>query len=87
MTAQTVAGVLISLALVVCVVILIRNERVYRHRLRVLSRLDMLAKADIEAGRGDWHRWLDLFEQTSYDEQVIKFWRRLDGFYPPELRP
>lgn len=65
---------------------LIQNDRVFRYRSRVREVLREKSLADMSAGR-DWHHWYFLFMDISYDEMLFKFWRPLDSFVPPELRP
>lgn len=67
-------------------VLQIRNERVFRYRSRVREVLREKSLADMYAGK-DWYHWYLLFLDISYNEMLFKFWRPLDSFVPPELRP
>lgn len=69
------------------VLLFIRNEAVYSYRRRVLARIYELAGQDIAAGRYDWRRWYDAFGRVPYSAMLLRFWRRFDSFFPPELRP
>lgn len=66
---------------------LVRNQRVYTYRGKLIDRISAAVQADIarnEHKPAEWQwRW-DVFESVKYDEMVNKFWRPLNSFYPDQ---
>jgi hypothetical protein len=55
------------------VIIIIRNNRVYRFRMGMLDA--------IQIDDPDFYRKLDRFNSVSYNQMVFQFWRPLGSFY------
>lgn len=76
----------ISLILIVfCLLMLLRNERVYHYRSRVIAKISNDHVACINTKQPYTLSW-DILEKVSYNDMVIKFWRSFDSFFPPEYR-
>jgi len=75
------------LVLVFMLLLLFRNERVFKYRMGVLSKVSEKAKLDIINNRTDWRRHYNIFERVKYNEMLLKFWRSFDSFFPEEYRP
>lgn len=82
----TVLIIAMLVTMVFLFLFMIRNTLVFRHRMKKINIVSNLATRDIYAGNENWRRWYDILESVNYYEMVWKFWRRLDSFYPPELR-
>lgn len=77
---ELVLGVL-TLFFGLCIFMLARNERVSAYRLELISRIGNASRRDIDNGNFDYHwRWEE-YETVSYNDMMLKFWKRLDSFY------
>ena len=63
-----------------CFYILVRNNKVFNYRFKILSQIDELAKADIRQCK-EWKWRYDNFSQVSYGRMMWQFWRPLKSFY------
>lgn len=63
--------------LIVCIMINRRVDKVANYRLFLLEIIEEKAK-----DHRDLCRRLDVFRQVEFHDMVIKFWKRLDDFYP-----
>jgi len=63
-----------------CAVMLIRNEKTYRYRIRLLDEIHRASIRDIDLGR-KWAWRYDYLNSVSYKEMANKFWKPLDSFY------
>ncbi len=61
------------------IIMLFRNQQVYKFRRRLLDALDDIHRHDIIM------RCLDEMREVDYHEMVYKFWRSPKSFYTPEL--
>jgi hypothetical protein len=66
-------------AIVLCIGLLIRNERVYRFRTKLIDRIATAYRAD-GVGVYDMWRWNE-YEAVSYREMVLKFWKSPASLY------
>jgi hypothetical protein len=70
------------LGVVYCLLLLWRNERVYRYRRQLIDQIHTLNAADVQAGK-DYDGWrYRVFESVGYAEMMWQVWRPLDSFYP-----
>lgn len=77
--------VLAALTMTMCLVFLVRNERVFKFRMKLNHNIYEKAVSDRKSGRRDPKRdYWDGYDTVSYDEMFWKFWRRLDSFHDPE---
>ena len=62
-----------------CLFMLKRNNDVYRFRIALLERIKIAAGNDTE----DWRWRYKAFDESSYQEQMHKFWRplKVENFY------
>lgn len=73
--------VILPLAVMIAsMMLLFRNGRVYRYRVRLLHRVSAAARRDIGEGL-EWEWRYDMLESVSYESMVLKFWRPLSSFY------
>lgn len=77
---------LLLVAIVFMVILFIRNNLVYSYRRKVIDIAYDLSIKDIREGKFS-SRWWEILEYVSYDDMLLHFWRPLDSFFPPELRP
>lgn len=59
------------------VVLLVRNERVYRFRQDLLNQIGHAARRDIQAHNFDWAWRYEAYDSASYVEMVLHFWKPL----------
>lgn len=72
------------MTMVLSIIILIRNDMVFKYQQRLLEEVSRLAADEINGGiYGHWRRYYEWLDSVSYDEMVIKFWKPLDSFYGP----
>jgi hypothetical protein len=70
-----------ALILVGAMLMLVRNHLVFQARSEVLDEVSRLSQLDIDADR-EWEWRYEAFDRhASYDEMMLKFWRRPSGFY------
>lgn len=71
------------LLLMVGVFFLVRNDKVYEFRMRLLHRVSEMCKKDAEQ-QLEWPWRYEQMGWVSYDEMVYKFWKplRASAFYP-----
>ena len=74
---------IIVATVVVGVIMLVRNEMVYRYRIALLKDMSRAAQSDIRAAR-PWKWRYDVYDSVSHDEMVWRFWRRFKSFYPDQ---
>lgn len=72
--------VICLIVMALCVVLLFRNEAVYRYRMDLLSKVSDAAKRDISE-RKDFMWRYHAYSTVDYSEMVMKFWKPLDSFY------
>lgn len=63
-----------------CILMLIRNEMVYKYRIALIHKIAEMGDKDIGAGRDPGWRW-EYFHRVDYDTMVYEFWKPLDSFY------
>lgn len=63
-----------------CVFVLIRNEKVYRERQKIIT--DIYAINEAEGFNRRW-RWTRYDAGPSYEEMLYKFWRPVNSFFQP----
>lgn len=63
-----------------CILMLIRNEMVYKYRISLIHKIAEMGDKDIRAGKDPRWRW-EYFHRVDYDTMVYKFWKPLDSFY------
>jgi len=66
--------------LLFCFFMLWRNDRVYKYRLEILTRISKAADEDIREGR-DWNWRYYEFHKIEYEQMFYKFWKPLDSFW------
>jgi len=54
------------------IALLIRNNRVHDYRIDLIEQMFRFS---------DWEWRVEAYEEVSYFEQVLKFWKPLDSFY------
>jgi hypothetical protein len=68
------------------VFLFIRNELVYRYRIRLINEISERNHSDISNfDYGYQWRWRE-YETVSYEDMLFKFWKSFDSFYSKELR-
>lgn len=72
---------LLVLPTAICMLMLIRNNQVYRYRSTLIDQISEAAKSDNLLLR-DWMWRYDYFATVSYDKMVTQFWKPLDSFFP-----
>lgn len=85
-TFNMIVLVLALIATVFLIVLLIQNERVFNYRKKVISIAYDLSMKDISEGKFS-SRWWEILNYVSYNDMLLHFWKPLDSFFPPELRP
>lgn len=67
---------------------LMRNERVYNYRGKIIDAVYELNKADIRAGKKNYarldHRW-EALESVSYHRMTLMFWKPLASFFDQDF--
>lgn len=77
-------NILLGVSLVtqlLCAFILVRNSLVFLYLRQLLQEISIVAEKAIEQGK-PWQIYYTWFDSASYLEMLLKFWRRLDSFYP-----
>lgn len=72
---------LLSVVMIVNLILLFRNSRVYKYRTRLLREVGEVSKSEARSLQ-PWQWRFQALEAVSYREMVFKFWRPLDSFYP-----
>jgi len=69
--------------LIVCCVLLIRNELVYREQMRVLAIVSQKTQEDIKNNiyEPDFLWRYREFEKVTYDKMLYQFWKPIKSFY------
>lgn len=88
---NSVLLIIIVILVVVTCILMIRNEQVFRYRMRVIDYIHEQNLSDIEAKpfealTGFFHRY-ELFGQVNYNAMMIRFWKSPASFFPDEIRP
>lgn len=73
--------ILAGLMMAAALIIEIRNVIVYRARTKLLREMSAAAKADINAGRYDWQWRYEAFDEVSYGQMMLRFWRKPRSLY------
>lgn len=73
----------LGLLMLGCIIAMFRNNSVYKYRTNLLNRISDAARVDIE-NLSAWSWRYDEFDQATYDEMVLKFWRKPSSFYPQD---
>lgn len=72
----------LSLWLLIGILALLRLCLVYRFRMKLIDQVYYACIKDIRKGKAyNRYRW-ERLDEVSFDEMVLKFWKRLDSFYP-----
>ncbi len=83
MVVSFVVAVFAAVMLALCLVMFIRNEKVYRYRKNLLEQVSDAAHDDINNGRYEaWQARYDAYSEVEYFDMALKFWKPLDSFYP-----
>lgn len=72
--------IMCGLVLFSCVIMLIRNQKVFKYKMKLLRQVSYAAKRDINLGH-NWKWRYDYFESVGYNQMMKKFWKPLDSFY------
>jgi len=61
---------------------LVRASQVFRYKMYLIHEIDRVNKEEILAGVYDkWEKRFDYFSSISFNEMVLKGWKRVDSFY------
>jgi len=71
----------ILLPLILLVFMLIRNSQVYNERIKCLKIMSKQALDDINNGDFNWRRRYNFFDEVSYDNMLLQFWKPVHSFY------
>lgn len=80
---NTLLAVLAFVGVLLGLLLLIRNECVYRYRVALLDTIRDAANSDIDAGRS-WVWRYKAYDAVGYCVMVLQFWRPLHSFYPDQ---
>ena len=80
MTPYIIIFSILGMGIIYCIIILIRNEKVFAERMRVLEIISNLNSEDIKNGK-PWEWRYREREKTTYNEMVTKIWIPIKEFY------
>lgn len=69
-----------TLLVLFCIFILIRNQKVYQYKIKIVEFVYEKSIEDANKGKESQWRWEKL-DEVSYHEMMYKFWKPLDSFY------
>lgn len=70
-----------QLGLIMCLVMLKRNDNVFKYRNHISELMFDAGEDDIENNR-EWKWRLEIYKTVTYRDMMRKFWKPLDTFYP-----
>jgi len=76
-------SVLTNISLIVIllsVIVIIRNNQVYKYRMKILDLVFAQAMRDVREGRDPIWRY-DAMRDVSYESMLYQFWKPLDSFW------
>lgn len=68
------------IVILVSVLLMIRNNQVYKYRMKILDLVFAQAMRDVREGRDPIWRY-DAMRAVSYDRMIWQFWKPLDSFW------
>lgn len=71
------------LIVALCAALWVRSNKVYQFRVDLIHEIGAAAARDIAAGR-DWRWRYAAYDEVSYNDMAVKFWKPLDSFYDRE---
>lgn len=71
---------LVGICFALSVIMLIRNGKIFRYKMRLLEQAHRASIRDIDLNR-KWEWRYDYLESVSCNDMMKKFWKPLDGFY------
>ena len=60
---------------------LLRNQRVFEERMRILEMIRETTERMINSGIGNWERLYKDFDSISHEKMLYQFWKPVKSFY------